>query len=194
MMRTAEFRAAGITAATVNRLVAAGHVAKVARGLYTLPDVAIDLHHPLAAAAKLVRNGVICLDSALSFHDLTDRMPARVWMAIGARDWRPTIEALPVAIIRFNDAVFSDGIESHEIDRVVVRIYGPAKTVSDMFFHGLRQKRWYDSDIGVAQAVQALKETLRRRKATPAEIAAHARTAGIWETVRPYLEALVADA
>ncbi|RAI37655.1 type IV toxin-antitoxin system AbiEi family antitoxin domain-containing protein [Rhodoplanes roseus] len=192
-MRASEFRAEGVTGATVKRLVSSGQVEKVARGLYSLPDPATDFRHTLGASAKLVPNGVVCLDTALSFHDLTDRMPRQIWLAISARDWRPIIHALPVAIIRFNDRVFSEGIETHEIDRVPVRIYGPAKTVSDLFFHGLRQKRWYESDIGVAEAVQAMKEALNRRKATPAEIAGYAERAGIWDSVRPYLEALVAN-
>jgi len=90
MVRMAEFRAEGITAATVSRLERAGALVRRGRGLYQLPDATVDVHHALAEAYKRVPNGVICLVSALAFHDLTDQVPARVWMAIGSKAWRST--------------------------------------------------------------------------------------------------------
>jgi predicted transcriptional regulator of viral defense system len=62
---------------------------RLSRGLYQLPDAALGTHHDLAEAAKLVPKGVVCLTSALAFHGLTDTIPSRVWMAIGAKDKAP---------------------------------------------------------------------------------------------------------
>ncbi|MEO7208002.1 MAG: type IV toxin-antitoxin system AbiEi family antitoxin domain-containing protein [Steroidobacteraceae bacterium] len=89
LMRMSEFKRAGITAATITRLEHAGRISRLARGLYQLPDAPVDRNHTLAEASKLVPKGVICLTSALAFHGLTDQMPARVWLAIGPKDWRP---------------------------------------------------------------------------------------------------------
>jgi predicted transcriptional regulator of viral defense system len=194
MIRLSEFIAEGITAATVARLEKSGGLVQLGRGLYQLPDAPLDANHSLAEAAKLVPRGVICLDSALAFHELTDRIPSRIWVAIGPKDWRPRIENPPIAIMRFGANIFDNGIEIHDIERVPVRIYRPAKTIADLFFHAFRQQRRYGSKTAVTQAVQGMKAALRRRKATPAEIARYADQAGIWQKVQPYLEALTMDA
>jgi len=198
IMRLSEFIAEGVTAATISRLEKAGRLVQLARGLYQLPDAPLDANHSLAEAAKLVPRGVICLHSALAFHELTDRIPSRVWVAIGPKDWRPRIENPPIAIMRFGPKIFDNpldnGIDIHEIEHVPVRIYRPAKTIADLFFHAFRQQRLYGSRTGISQAVQGMKEALRLRKATPAEIARYADQAGIWRKVQPYLEALTVDA
>jgi len=193
MARLSEFIRENITAATISRMRRKGIIVQLSRGLYQLPDAPLDEHHALAEAAKLVPNGVICLDSALAFHELTDRIPSSVWIGIGARDWRPKITHPRIQIVRFGPKVLDKGIEAHTIERVAVRIYSPAKTISDLFYHAHRQQRRYGPMIGLMQAVQGMKETLRLRKATPAEISHHAAEAGIWKIMRPYLEALTVD-
>jgi predicted transcriptional regulator of viral defense system len=195
MARLGEFIQADITAATISRMEQKGIIIQLGRGLYQLADAPLDANHSLAEAAKLVPNGVICLSSALAFHELTDRIPASVWVGIGPREWRPKIERPRIQIVRFGPKVFDKGIKEHIIERVPVRIYSPAKTVVDLFRHGQRQKVFYASQTGLAEALQGMKEALRQRKATPAEIARFAVEAGIWEkVVQPRLEMLTVDA
>jgi predicted transcriptional regulator of viral defense system len=83
MARLSELTKAGVTAATVSRMKQRGLILQLGRGLYQLPDAATDANHTLAEAAKRVPRGVVCLTSALAFHELTDTIPAHVWMAIG---------------------------------------------------------------------------------------------------------------
>jgi predicted transcriptional regulator of viral defense system len=171
-----------------------GLVTQLSRGLYQLPNAPLDANHTLAEVAKLIPKGIICLDSALAFHELTDRIPSHVWVAIAAREWRPRITHPPVHVVRFGPRMFNSGHKEHLIERVPVRIYEPAKTIADLFFHARRQHRWYGSKVGLSQAAQGMKEALRQRKATPAEIARYADQAGIWKVAQPYLEALTVDA
>jgi predicted transcriptional regulator of viral defense system len=194
MARLSEFISEGITSATVSRMEKKGLITQLSRGLYQLPDAPLDVNHTLAEVAKLIPKGIICLDSALAFHGLTDRIPSRVWVAIGFREWRPRITHPPVHIFRFGPKIFNNGYKEHLIERVPVRVYEPAKTVADLFFHAHRQHRWYGSKVGLSQAVQGMKEALRERKATPADIGRFAEQAGIWKLVQPYLEALTVDA
>ena len=195
MARLSEFIKEGITAAAVSRMEQKGLVNQLSRGLYQLPDAPLDANHSLAVAAKLVPNGVICHDSALAFHELTDRIPAFVWMAIGPRDWRPRITRPRIQIERFGPKVFDKGIEHHTIERISVPIYSPAKTIVDLFKSATHEKALYNSSTGFAHATQGMKEALRLRKATPAEIAKFAVAAGIWEKiVQPRLEVLTVDA
>src|SRR3984957_2492614 len=170
MARLSEFIEQGITATTISRMERKGAVNQLGRGLYQLPDAPLDANHSLAEAAKLVRNGVICGISALAFHELTDRIPAFVWVAIGPRDWRPKITRPRIQIERFGSKVFDKGIETHIIERVPVRIYSPAKTIVDLFRNGHHQKILHSSTTGLTDATQGMKEALRLRKATPAEI------------------------
>jgi predicted transcriptional regulator of viral defense system len=194
MARLSEFIKEGITATTVSRMARKGQLVQLSRGLYQLPDAPLDANHTLAEAAKLVPKGVICLDSALAFHELTDRIPRYVWMAIGFREWRPRITHPPIQIMPFSPKMLNSGIEEPLIENVRVRIYSPAKTISDLFYSANRQHRWYGSKTGLTHAIQGMKEALRLRKATPAEIARYSTEAGIWKIVQPYLEALTVDA
>jgi predicted transcriptional regulator of viral defense system len=195
MARLSEFIKQGITAATISRMERKGALNQLGRGLYQLPDAPLDANHSLAVAAKLVPNGVICLVSALAFHELTDHIPAFVWVAIGSRDWRPEITRPRIQIEPFGPKVFDRGIQTHTIECVPVRIYSPAKTIVDLFRGGHDQKILYNSTAGLIQAVRGMKEALRLRKATPAEIAQYAIEAGIWQTiVQPRLEVLTVDA
>jgi predicted transcriptional regulator of viral defense system len=194
MARLSEFVEYGITATTISRMERKGLINQLSRGLYQLPDAPLDANHSLAEAAKLVLNGVICLGSALAFHELTDRIPPAIEVAIGPREWRPKISRPRIDIVRFGPKVFDKGVELHTIERVPVRIYSPAKTVVDLFRHARRQNALYGgSDF--TRPTQAMKEALRLRKAAPAEIAKFAIEAGIWEkVVQPRLEALTVDA
>lgn len=182
MARLSEFLEAGATAAAVSRLEREGTILRLGRGLYQLPDAPLDEHHALAEAAKLVPKGVICLVSALAFHELTDQMPRRVWMAIGSKDWRPRISQPVIRFVRFPAKGLSHHVGTHSIEGVTVRITDPARTVVDLFK--------YRRTVGQNLAIEGLKEVLRTRKATPADLHAIASEMGQWRLIRPYLEAI----
>lgn len=185
MTRLAEFGEAGITATTVSRMERSGEVVRLARGLYQLPDAALDPQQSLAEAARLVPRGVICLGSALAFHGLTDQMPPKVWIAIGRKDWRPRVTYPPLRVTRFSKALLQRGVEHKKIAGTPVPVFGVAKTVADLFR--------YRRTVGDVLAIEALRQALRRRKATPAAIAREAEAAGIWATMEPYVMALTSD-
>ena len=186
MTRLAEFSAAGITATTVGRMERAGEVVRLARGLYQLPDAALDAQQSLAEAARLVPKGVICLASALAFHGLTDQMPPKVWIAIGRKDWRPRLTYPPIRIARFSDELLRRSVERKKIAGTLVPVFGVAKTVADLFR--------YRRTVGDALAIEGLRRALRQRKVTPAQIAREAQEAGVWGTMEPYVMALTSDA
>jgi predicted transcriptional regulator of viral defense system len=193
MLRLSELKEAGITAATVSRMKEKGLVLHLSRGLYQLPDALFDSHHALAEAAKLVPKGTICLTSALAFHGLTDTIPSRVWVAIGAKDRRPRIETPPLQFVRYGEKVLTSGIKEHVIEGVRVRVYNPAKTVVDLFRYRRSAGKRYQKSPGLNLALEGLREALRQRRASPAEIARYANEAGIWKVVQPYLQAMTAN-
>lgn len=185
IVRLAELRAEGVTAATISRMERDGEVLRLARGLYQLPDAPLDAHHSLAEAAKRVPKGVVCLVSALAFHQLTDQLPRQVWIAIGQKDWAPKADGAPVRLVRFTDRLLTEGVESHTVEGVPIKVFGVAKTIADCFR--------YRNKIGLSVAIEGLQEALRQRKTTPGEIARQAERGAVATVIRPYLEALTAN-
>jgi len=185
MARLTELKAAGATAAAVSRLERDGKILRLSRGLYQLPDAPIEADHALAEASKLVPRAVVCLTSALAFHDLTDRMPAKVWMAITRTDRASRHTQPPMRFVRFSPRRLTYGVTTHRIEGVAVPITDPAYTVIDMFR--------YRSAVGLPLAIEGLKEALRTRMTTPAELARIATKERVWSVMRPYLEALAHD-
>jgi len=185
IVRLSEFKTAGITAATIGRMRVDGEVMRLARGLYQLPDAPLDANHSLAEAAKRVPKGVVCLTSALAFHELTDQLPRSVWLAIGKNDWAPQDDETALRIVRFTDTLLAEDVETASIEGVSVKVFGVAKTIADCFRHR--------RSVGQSVALEGLQEALRQRKATPAEIAKSAQRGGVSTIVRPYLEALTAN-
>ena len=185
MLRLAEFTRAGVTASTVSRMERDGEVVRLARGLYQLPDADLHVHHSLAEAAKRYPKGVVCLVSALAFHEITDQLPKKVWIAIGRNDWTPKPSDVSVRVLRFSEDLLAQDVETHVIEGVPVKVFGVAKSVADCFRH--RGK------IGLNVALEGLQEALRQHKATPAEIAKAADTGGVGTVIRPYLTALTAN-
>jgi len=194
MARLSELRKAGATGTTVSRMHENGQVVQLSRGLYQLPDAPLDVNNALAQAAKRVPKGIICLTSALAFHELTDTIPSRVWMAIGRKDWRPRVASPPIQIVRFGAKVLDKGVNEHIIEGVTVRIYNPAKTVVDLFRYRHSAGKRYRKSPGLNLAIEGLRDALRLRKATPSEIARYATEGGVWKVVQPYLEAMTANA
>lgn len=184
-MRLRELRDAGITAAAMSRMERAGEVLRLGRGVYQLPDAELDPNHTLAEVAKRLPKGVICLVSALAFHELTDQLPPRVWMAIGKKDWAPKYDGMHIRVVRFTQSLLAESVETHVIEGVPVKVFGVARTVADCFRHR--------SKVGLSIALEGLQGALRQRKATPADIARQAESGGVSTVIRPYLEALTAN-
>ena len=185
IVRLAELRSVGVTAATVSRMERDGEVIRLARGLYQISDAPLETDHSLAEAAKRLPKGIVCLVSALALHGLTDQLPKKVWLAIGKKDWAPRSDGMPIRVVRFTESLLAESVETHMIESVPVKVFGVAKTVADCFRH--RNK------IGLSVAIEGLQEALRQRKATPAEIAHQAEHGGVSTVIRPYLEALTAN-
>ncbi len=186
IVRAYELRSEGIDPKTISRAVAAGELIRISRGLYQRPDSDIDTYQALAEAAKKVPRGVVAMVSALAYHELTDQMPRKVWMAVSVKDWSPSVSSYPpVRIVEFRDRYMQQGIEHHTISGIRVPIYSIPKTLADVF----RNRKLVDRSV----AVEALRATLDQRRATPASIAEAAMAGDAWNIMRPYLEALTSN-
>lgn len=101
------------------------------------------------------------------------------------KDWRPRLMYPPMRFAHYPAEQLKRGVEHHRIDGVSVPIFSAAKTVADMFR--------YRRTVGLRIAIEGLREAIRDRKATPAELARHAADGGVWRVMEPYVSALTHD-
>ena len=181
MLRPRDLDAHGIPRVYLSRLCERGLLHRVGRGLYALPTADVSEHHTLAEACRRVPHGVVCLLSALSFHEMTTQAPFEVWLAIAGRVWRPRVDYPTLRFVRFSGRALEAGVETHLIDGVAVRVFNPAKTVADCFK--------YRNKIGLDVALQALRDCHRQRRCTNDDLWSYAKICRVASVMRPYMEA-----
>lgn len=160
-----------------------GLVVRSGRGLYLPGDAVITEFHSFAEAAKRAPRGVICLLSALRFHDIGTQSPFEVWMAIGEKDRRPRSDNPRIRIVRFSKQSLEFGRKTHSVEGVPIPVFSVAKTVADCFK--------YRNKIGLDVALEALRESIGNRKSTTADLWQAAKVCRVANVMRPYMEALL---
>lgn len=184
LLRSKDLEVRGVSRTAISEAVRAGLLDRVGRGTYALHGTPITENHSLVQASRRVPAGAICLLSALRFHDLTSQNPHEVWMAIGTKDRLPKSDHPPLRIVRFGEACFELGLESHEVEGAHLRIYSVARTVVDLFR--------YRHKIGMDVALEALKEGWREQRFTLKEVNEIASKCRMARVMQPYLETLTA--
>jgi predicted transcriptional regulator of viral defense system len=184
LFRARDFEALGLPRGRLQRMLGRGQVERVSRGVYRFAEGELTENFTVAAVCSRVPNGVVCLLSALQLHQIGTQFPHEVWIAIDSKARKPRLDVLPVRIVRFSGAMLQVGVETHEFHGVWVRVTSPARTVVDCFR--------YRNKIGLDVALEALRESLRDRKATVSEIAATAVACRVRSVIRPYLESMSA--
>ena len=185
LIRAADLSGLGMRRESLTRLHREGRLERLGRGLYAHPERKVSLHHSLAEAAKKVPRGVVCLLSALSFHEITTQAPFEVWMALDRKARLPVPgPGLAFRFHRFSGKALSEGVEQHLVDGITVRVYSLAKTVADCFK--------YRNKIGLDVALEALREAWRARQVTADEMHRYAKVCRVENVMRPYFEMLVA--
>jgi predicted transcriptional regulator of viral defense system len=182
IVRPREIEAIGVPRVYLLRLYRQGKLSRTARGIYTLPDAAVTERHSYAEVAKRVPEAVLCLLSALAFHEITTQSPASVWIALGKGARKPAIVSPSLQVVRLTGPSLSEGIEKQSVEGVTVRVFSAAKTVADCFK--------FRNKIGLDTAIEALKDCLRQKKATVNEIYRYAKICRVSNVIRPYMEAL----
>jgi len=183
ILRSSEAQKIGIHPQTINRMVERGLITKEERGLYRLTDKEIEADPDLINVAKLVPNAVFCLLTALSFHEMTQQIPRKVYVALPFGYKEPDIFHPPLEIVNLSERPYEAGIERHNLSGVAVPIYNEAKTVTDCF--KFRRK------IGENVAIDALKEYLRRNNRNIQLLLEYAKINRVKVVIEPYLKVLI---
>jgi predicted transcriptional regulator of viral defense system len=182
-LRMSQALAEGISRYMLYSLRDRGVLAQVSRGVYRLSDLPALKDPDLAIVSLRHPKAVVCLTSALSFHDLTTQIPREVNLALPRGSRAPTIKYPPVRAFFFSRRSYAAGIEEHDIDGVRVRIYDAEKTIVDCFK--------FRNKIGVDIFLEALKLYRERGRVKPVRLLEYAKACEVEKAVRPYLEAML---
>ena len=182
ILRPRDLTEAGIPRAYLYNLVEEGALERIGRGLYVLPDTHIGEHYSFAVVAKRVPDGVICLLSALRFHDLGTSLPHQVWVAINQSAQPPSITEPPLRVVYFSGRAMTEGIQEHEMMGVTVPIYSREKTLADCFK--------FRNKIGIDICVEALEGYTTSEQRDLDALWQYADICRVQRVMRPYLEAL----
>lgn len=182
LARPRDLEPLGIPRVTLTRLVRSGALTRVGRGLYALPDRKVTEYAALAEVARRYPHGVVCLLSALRFHDLTTQSPFEVWLGIPNKARVPRIDYPPLRIVRLSGHGLAAGIEQHTVGGVRVKVTGVARTVVDCFK--------FRNKIGLDVALEALREAWTEKRVGIDELWRFAKTFRVANVMQPYLESL----
>lgn len=182
-VRSRELVEAGIARVQLSRLVAAGKLVRLARGVYSAPGVALPgADEGVLVVAERIPDARLCLLTALRLHGLTTQAPFEVWIAIGNKGRPPRLDWPPLRVVRFSGEALAAGLETRKVGGKRVRVTNVAKTVADCFkFRNL---------VGLDVAIEALRDALRARAVTVDELWKYAQICRVTKLMRPYLEAL----
>jgi len=184
LTRTRELERQGYSRPSIRKLAERGVLEPISRGLYRVAERAPDEHFTMLAVIARVPRAIVCLLSALRFHDIGTQSPHEVWIAIDRKARKPRLTGLPVKVVRFSGDALRAGVEDRMIGERKVRITSPARTVADCFK--------YRNKTGLDVALEALRETWRGKRATADELWRYAKLCRVANVMRPYLEALTA--
>lgn len=172
----------GISRRTLYAMRDAGVLERLSRGVYRLASLPGLSAPDLVAVASRIPGGVVCLISALAFHDLTTQVPHAVDVAVARGTEKPRINHPPVRVYWFSRDAFSSGIETHTIDGKQVRVYSKEKAIADAFK--------YRNKIGMDVALEALRTWRSQRRPNVERLLGFARICRVERVMRPYLEAM----
>jgi len=181
--RSKDILAEGIHPRDIKNILDKGLIIKVKNGLYKLTDIPVISNQSFIDLARAVPEGVICLLSALSYHELTTFNPSIISMAIYRKSWRPKIEYPPVEFYYFSTKQFKTGIDEIKIKAHKVRIYCPEKTICDCFR--------YRNKLGLDTAKEGLSEYLKQKDRNLEKIVEYAEICRVKPLLQTWLNAMI---
>jgi predicted transcriptional regulator of viral defense system len=180
-LRMSEAIARGISRYRLYALQRQGVIEQISRGVYRLAVLPALGNPDLVTVGLRLPKAVVCLVSALAWHEMTTQIPHRVSVAIPRQSRQPHLDHPPLEVHRFSDAAYREGIEEHVIDGVRIKIYNPEKTLADCF--KFRHK------LGMDVVREALKLYRARKSFKPDALIRYAQICRVENVMRPYLEA-----
>ncbi len=182
-LRMSEAIEHGITRYMLYSLRDKGVIEQISRGVYRLAELPPISNPDLVTVSLRFPNAIICLISALAFHEITTQIPHSVSVAVPRDSRQPSLDYPPLLVHRFSEQAYRAGFEEHQIDSIFVKIYCPEKTLADCFK--------FRNKIGIDVVLEALKLYKTRKKFDLKKLLKYAKICRVEKVMRPYLEASV---
>ncbi|MFC1496527.1 type IV toxin-antitoxin system AbiEi family antitoxin domain-containing protein [Candidatus Margulisiibacteriota bacterium] len=183
VIRFSEILKAGFHPTFIATLLKQQKIERLARGLYKLPHGTLGSHPDLVLAALQAPRGVVCLLSALFFHEATNEIPRQIDLAISQGSRNSKIEYPPVKFYHFEQKSWQAGIEEIKIRNHRIRVYNLAKTVADCFK--------FRNRIGISVARAALKTAILEKSIKPQAILRYAKICRVQSIVKSLIEMII---
>ena len=180
---TGDISSAGIDRSYLKDLVNEGNIERIKRGLYRWKDAKFDVEEELINVSKIIPQGIICLESALSYYELTTYTPGEYTVAVHRKYNIKLPDYPPIKLYYFSDKYYIDGVEKIDINGHIIKMYNIEKTICDC----LR----YEDKISKDIIVESIKEYVRRRDKNISKLMNYAAKAKVKDAVQKYTEVLV---
>ncbi len=181
-LRTRDLIARGVHTDTLYALRDSGCIVELGRGLYRVADAGEAEHPDLAVAAARAPSAAVCLISALSYHGITTQIPSSVHLAVPRASYHGIKLSIPVTVYRFDSKTFNEGLETHSMGGIPVRVYSAARSVVDCFK--------FRNKIGLDVALEALRLARQRKRVQNKDLLRYARLLRVEKPMSPYLQAI----
>ena len=181
-LRTRDLIKLGVHTDALYALRDSGRVAELGRGLYRLAEIGEVEHPDFVEVAARAPDAALCLISALSYHGITTQIPSSVHLAVPRGSYHRIKLSIPVTVYRFDPKTFQEGLETHRIGGMPLKVYGIARTVVDCFK--------FRNKIGLDVALEALRLARQRKRVQNRDLLRYARLLRVEKPMSPYLQAI----
>ncbi|CDR33823.1 type IV toxin-antitoxin system AbiEi family antitoxin domain-containing protein [Criblamydia sequanensis] len=185
LLRTAEAIRLGIHPRTIYQLRDEGLLEQLAKGIYRLIEVPDFSEPDLVLVSKKIPHAVICLISALAYHEITTQIPHFVYVAIPTKARPSRLEYPPLRYFRYSEKVYSSGVETKLISGFPVKIYNIEKTLADCVK--------FRNKIGMDVVIEALKMYWQRKGTQIDKLYEYAKINRIEKILQPIMETIVSQ-
>ena len=182
-LRMREALDSGITRYTLYALRDRGVVELVTRGIYRLRELPPLGNPDLVTVSLRFPKAVVCLVSALAWHDITTQIPHEISVAVPKDSRTPSLDYPPIKAHKFSHETYQLGIVEHLIDGAPLKVYSREKNLVDCFK--------FRNKIGMDVVLEALKLHRVRNGLDLGELIEYARICRVEKVMRPYLEAIL---
>jgi predicted transcriptional regulator of viral defense system len=183
IIRSSRAMMEGIHPRTLHALCTEGKIEKISRGIYRIAELQPISNPDLVIVSSRIPRGVICLVSALAFHEITTQIPHEVDIALKYGAETPRVDHPPLSVHRFSGKSYQSGVEEYEIDGVTARVYSPEKTIADCFK--------FRNKIGLDVVIEALKLYKKRKQFKVNELMKYAKIDRMEKVMTPYIKAML---
>jgi len=183
LLRTAEAMRLGIHPRILYQLLNEGILERLAKGVYRLVEVPDFSEPDLVLVSKKIPQAVICLISALAYHEITTQIPHFVYIAIPTKSRQSRLDYPPIRYFHYSEKIYNTGVETILIGGYPVKIFNIEKTLADCVK--------FRNKIGMDVVIEALKMYWKRKGTRIDKLYEYAKLNRIVKVLQPIMETIV---